>query len=236
MVLYMFKSGLRIAHPLFGIGTIRAVAGSGPETKLTIDFAPSVGQKKLLASVANLKLLEAGDATASAPAVAPSNAWFEILEAEFALRPGQRQPADDVHHRIQADVSRSDFWVTVRERVRAAGKAPRVLDDLDGHVSVRSSGNLILRVIVKHGELVRADDAVLGQAIATVLIARQLQEYHAVNSRVSISIVAALDDDYVVTVQEAELGELPDRAPKRRPVREQPKGQIRARPKRRDDY
>src|SRR6201986_4459270 len=127
----MFKAGLRVQHPLFGTGTIRAVTGSGNDAKLTIDFAPSVGQKKLLASVAKLKLLdvedEDGQPLPSAPA-APA-AWYEILDAQFALRAGHRAPDDDVHARLRRDITQADFWAAVRERVRTLGHAPRVLDD-----------------------------------------------------------------------------------------------------------
>ncbi len=229
----MFKTGLRVIHPVFGAGTIRVVSGSGDQAKLTIDFSSSVGQKKLLAGVANLKILDPESSVA-----APQNidAWFEILEAAFTLRPNQRRPGDDVHARIQADVARPDFLAAVRERVRAAGKAPRVLDDPAGHISVRSSGNLVLRVVVRHPELLRADDAALTYVIADVLAARQLQEFQRTPSRATISTTPSLDEDEIITPQDGTPDNLPDRAPLRRPIREQPKGQIRARPKSRDDY
>jgi DNA helicase-2/ATP-dependent DNA helicase PcrA len=49
-----YKAGLRVKHPLFGIGTIIAVEGGAPDTKLIVRFA-SVGQKKLVARFAHLE-------------------------------------------------------------------------------------------------------------------------------------------------------------------------------------
>jgi DNA helicase-2/ATP-dependent DNA helicase PcrA len=49
-----YKAGLRVRHPLFGVGTIIAVEGGDADTKLTVRFA-SVGQKKLVARFANLQ-------------------------------------------------------------------------------------------------------------------------------------------------------------------------------------
>src|SRR4051794_28065592 len=62
-----FKRGDKILHPMFGPGEVAAVSGSGADAKLTIDFAPSVGRKKLLAGVVNLKKAD-GDTPVAAPA------------------------------------------------------------------------------------------------------------------------------------------------------------------------
>src|SRR5882724_12789004 len=50
-----FKSGDNVVHSLFGPGVVRTVAGAGLDARVTVDFSSSVGQKKLLAGVANLK-------------------------------------------------------------------------------------------------------------------------------------------------------------------------------------
>lgn len=233
----MFKPGLRVAHPLFGTGIVRAVAGSGDQAKITVDFAASVGQKKLLAGVANLKIVDgvAGAGVNSAPIVAP-HAWFEILDAAYRLRPNQRAGSDDLDARIRADVARPDFWAQVRERVRQSGRAPRVLDDLSGNVSIALSGPATLRITIRHTEMVRHSDAVLAEAIAQTLAQRQLQEYERSGGVSRISTDAEFDAANEVRFDHDDVGELPDRAPLRRPIREAPKGQIRARPKRRDDY
>lgn len=231
----MFKSGLRVIHPVFGAGTIRAVSGSGDQAKLTIDFSSSVGQKKLLAGVAKLKLLD-GESTATPQNFSASSAWFEILEAQFTLRPNQRRPGDDVHDRIHADVARADFWALVRDRMRAAGKAPRVLDDISGQLSVHSSGNLVLRIVVQHPDMIRSEETALASTLADVIASRQLQEFQRAPSRATISTTPSLDEEHIVTLDDQTPENLPDRAPQRRPIREQPKGQIRSRPKSRDDY
>ena len=48
-----YKPGLRVRHPLFGVGSIIAVEGGDADTKLIVRFV-SVGQKKLMARFANL--------------------------------------------------------------------------------------------------------------------------------------------------------------------------------------
>ncbi|MEO5823617.1 MAG: UvrD-helicase domain-containing protein [Vicinamibacteraceae bacterium] len=48
-----YKPGLRVRHPLFGVGSIIAVEGGDADTKLIVRFV-SVGQKKLMAKFANL--------------------------------------------------------------------------------------------------------------------------------------------------------------------------------------
>jgi hypothetical protein len=236
----MFKPGLRVTHPLFGTGTVRAVTGSGDQAKITVDFAPSVGQKKLLAGVANLKIVDSDGShsrSSSQPSPAIHHAWFETLDATYRLRSGQRVASDDdMDRRVREDAARPDFWALVRERARAAGRAPRVLDDLSGKVSITISGRLQLRIVVQHDELLRQADAFLAEAIAQTLAQRQLQEYERAAGTVAVTTEAELDDSNLLVFGSADIGELPDRAPLRRPIREAPKGQIRSRPRRRDDY
>ncbi|MFZ3072850.1 MAG: UvrD-helicase domain-containing protein [Thermodesulfobacteriota bacterium] len=48
-----WKIGMKVAHPNFGSGVIKAKEGNGEAVKLTVVF-PSAGQKKLIAKYANL--------------------------------------------------------------------------------------------------------------------------------------------------------------------------------------
>jgi DNA helicase-2/ATP-dependent DNA helicase PcrA len=50
------RPGVRVRHPLFGVGTILRSDGSGEEQKLTVSFA-GVGAKKLVARYAGLELV-----------------------------------------------------------------------------------------------------------------------------------------------------------------------------------
>ena len=50
-----FRPGLRVRHPLFGVGTVLRSEGAGLELKLTVSFA-GVGAKKLVARYAGLEL------------------------------------------------------------------------------------------------------------------------------------------------------------------------------------
>jgi DNA helicase-2/ATP-dependent DNA helicase PcrA len=51
-----FRPGVRVRHPLFGVGTVLRSEGDGDELKLTVSFA-GVGAKKLVARYAGLELL-----------------------------------------------------------------------------------------------------------------------------------------------------------------------------------
>jgi DNA helicase-2/ATP-dependent DNA helicase PcrA len=51
-----FRPGVRVRHPLFGVGTVLRRDGDGEELKLTVSFA-GVGAKKLVVRYAGLELL-----------------------------------------------------------------------------------------------------------------------------------------------------------------------------------
>jgi DNA helicase-2/ATP-dependent DNA helicase PcrA len=51
-----FRPGVRVRHPLFGVGTVLRSEGAGEDLKLTVSFA-GVGAKRLLARFAGLTLL-----------------------------------------------------------------------------------------------------------------------------------------------------------------------------------
>ena len=50
------RPGVRVRHPLFGVGTVLRREGTGDDLKLTVSF-PGVGAKKLVARFAGLELL-----------------------------------------------------------------------------------------------------------------------------------------------------------------------------------
>jgi DNA helicase-2/ATP-dependent DNA helicase PcrA len=50
------RPGVRVRHPLFGVGTVLRSEGSGAELKVTVSFA-AVGAKKLVARYAGLEPL-----------------------------------------------------------------------------------------------------------------------------------------------------------------------------------
>ena len=50
------RPGVRVRHPLFGVGTVLRRDGGGEELKLTVSF-PVVGAKKLVARFAGLELV-----------------------------------------------------------------------------------------------------------------------------------------------------------------------------------
>ena len=51
-----YRVGMKVAHPLFGVGTVRRSDGSGDSEKLVVQF-PRVGIKKLVARYAKLKVV-----------------------------------------------------------------------------------------------------------------------------------------------------------------------------------
>lgn len=52
-----FDIGDKVKHPKFGTGTVMFRTGEGEQQKLTVKFGSDVGEKKLLASLAKLKLI-----------------------------------------------------------------------------------------------------------------------------------------------------------------------------------
>lgn len=52
-----FDIGDKVKHPKFGTGTIVFRTGEGDKQKVTVKFGSDVGEKKLLVSLANLKLI-----------------------------------------------------------------------------------------------------------------------------------------------------------------------------------
>ena len=48
------RPGVRVRHPLFGVGTVLRREGEGDDLKLTVSF-PGVGAKKLVARYAGLE-------------------------------------------------------------------------------------------------------------------------------------------------------------------------------------
>ena len=50
------RPGVRVRHPLFGVGTVLRREGGGEDLKLTVSF-PGVGAKKLVARFAGLELV-----------------------------------------------------------------------------------------------------------------------------------------------------------------------------------
>ncbi len=52
-----FDIGDKVKHPKFGTGTIVFRTGEGDKQKVTVKFGSEVGEKKLLASLAKLKLI-----------------------------------------------------------------------------------------------------------------------------------------------------------------------------------
>ena len=58
-----FRPGVRVRHPLFGVGTVLRSDGDGEELKLTVSFA-GVGAKKLVARYAGLEALVVAAGTA----------------------------------------------------------------------------------------------------------------------------------------------------------------------------
>jgi hypothetical protein len=226
------KPGMKVLHALFGTGTVRAISGSGGDAKITVDFSGAVGQKKLLASVANLTPLGASESGAPVP---PS-AWYETLLLNCTPKPGRRPVQDKIHEAIKTEVLQNDFWVAVRERMREKGLAPRVLDEISGQLSLGVSGFLQLDMRIKHKEIIRPADLYLSRAIFEVIAQRLLIDFDAPQINPRIGVSGELEEADIISLSQEDLPELPDRSPKRRPLPVTPKGVIKSRPKGRDDY
>ena len=226
-----FKSGDKVAHAMFGHGVVASVAGSGPEARVTVDFASSVGRKKLLASVANLQKADVESSAASG-----SNAWFEELIVSLKLRPGRRVDRARIADQISAEIIRSDFWIGIRERLRARGQMPKVIDDPNGCVSVSPSGLLEILIRVRHESMNDARDGAASRAIFDELAGRVLRDFDSPKFDAKSGIPLPLIEEDLVFIEESDLSDLPARESRMRPKRVQPKGVITSLPRRRDDY
>ena len=228
-----FKSGDKVKHALFGRGVVRSVTGAGNDARLTVDFSPTVGPKKLLEGMANLA--PGTVQVAPIPDPAGSEAWFDSFHAACQPRRRERYEPNELHARIRAEVRRPDFWIEVRDRLRDRGLAPRVLDHPSGRVSVTPTGMLTLRIRVRHHSMDEATNTPAGGAIFDTLCARLLRDFEGFVMQTETGLEFPLVEEDIVTIDDSEPGELPARAPKRL-KRVAAKGVIRAVPRRRDDY
>lgn len=227
-----FKSGDKVVHAMFGHGVVADVAGSGSDARVTVDFASSVGRKKLLASVANLQKPDTDLSAASSG----SNAWFEELLVSLKPRPGRRIDRDKIYDQVSAEVRRADFWIVVRERMRVRGTMPKVIDDPNGCVSVTPRSMLEILVRIRHESMNDARDGGASRAIFDELVSRILRDFEAPHYTNKSGINFPLIEEDLVFIEESDVGDLPARDSKMRPKRVQPKGVITSFPKRRDDY
>jgi hypothetical protein len=227
-----FKSGDTVLHALFGNGVVASVAGSGPDARITVDFAPSVGRKKLLASVANLQPAGSDSLVASSS----SSGWFEVLETTLLPRRGRRVDSIRTAEAVRAEISKPEFWIAVRERLRSRGLIPKVIDDPNGVVSVSTDRLICIDVRVKHDSMHDLRTPVAARAIFDELFDRALRDFEAPSFVARTGIQFPLAEEYLVYIDEAPIGDLPDRDSRMRPKRVTPKGVITSFPKRRDDY
>jgi len=90
-----FDIGDKVKHPKFGTGTITFRTGEGDKQKVTVKFGSEIGEKKLLVSLANLKLIS------ERPTLAP--------EAPVEAVPGRtRLKVEDEDEEDEADVEIED--------------------------------------------------------------------------------------------------------------------------------
>ncbi len=224
------KVGAKVFHDLFGAGSVRDISGSGPATKISIDFGASIGVKKLLAASAPLRLANAGGDV--------PQSWCERLLATAVLRRGQRMPSIQFLRETLLTFAKTDaFWIAVRDELRAKQlPAPKVLDQPSGCVAVSVRGQIELEIQVKHAELLRPEQRVLARTLLDVLARECLREFDIAGVRTDFGPGNPTAQADVITTEDAEPLQVPDRAPKHRPLPVRPKGVITNRPRRRDDY
>lgn len=228
------KSGDRVTHSIFGAGVVSTVAGSGADARITVDFASNVGRKKLLASVAHLRLQgTSGDMGADDDGAPPD--WVEALDAQLRPRRGGRFERDALNATLLDECGAPPFWIGLREKLRARGHVPKMLDEPRGKISVMFCGPSNVRIRVAHESPEEARASGCAAAVLELLEATVLRDFQAFNRRLYAGLDAKLEPGGVLEIFE-QNADLPDRQPLQRPKRVQPKGVIRSMPKRRDDY
>lgn len=83
-----FDIGDKVKHPKFGTGTVMFRTGEGDMQKLTVKFGSDVGEKKLLANLAKLKLIS------ERPTLAPE-APVEAVPGRTKLAKVDAEDADE---------------------------------------------------------------------------------------------------------------------------------------------
>lgn len=83
-----FDIGDKVKHPKFGTGTVMFRTGEGDKQKVTVKFGSDVGEKKLLVSLANLKLIS------ERPTLAPEAA-VEAVPGRTRLSKMDEEDDDD---------------------------------------------------------------------------------------------------------------------------------------------
>lgn len=89
-----FDIGDKVKHSKFGTGTIVFRTGEGDKQKVTVKFGGEIGEKKLLARLANLKLIS------ERPTVAPEEA-VEAVPGRAKL--GKKDDDDDDAKEVDSD-------------------------------------------------------------------------------------------------------------------------------------
>lgn len=237
--------GDKVFHKQFGTGVVAEVRGSGVDARITVDFPSAVGRKKLLASAGTL-FPDSSSASRSDAATPVAGAQFlEVFSAELRVRRGRSVNPERIRDELREELSKPQFWLAVREKMRAKGSMPAVLDNPSGRVSVTPSGMLSLDICVDHGiGNARDSQSLTSFTIFRVLedsVLRDFEQRPPTDAHVSYlerqsRIPKELDELNLVQIVDPDLGPLPERAPLRSPKRVAPKGQIRSMPKRRDDY
>jgi len=84
-----FDIGDKVKHPKFGTGTVMFRTGEGDKQKVTVKSGSDVGEKKLLVSLANLKLIS------ERPTLAPEAAPVEAVPGRTRLKADADDDEDD---------------------------------------------------------------------------------------------------------------------------------------------
>lgn len=81
----IYEIGNKVKHPKFGTGTVVFRTGEGDKQKVTVKFGSEIGEKKLLAGLANLKVITERPTLAPAEAVeaVPGRARLGKLDDEI---------------------------------------------------------------------------------------------------------------------------------------------------------
>ena len=91
-----FDIGDKVKHPKFGTGTVMFRTGEGDKQKVTVKFGSDVGEKKLLVSLANLKLIS------ERPTLAPEAA-VEAVPGRTRLSKMDEDDEDDDDDIVEDD-------------------------------------------------------------------------------------------------------------------------------------
>lgn len=128
-----YEIGNKVKHPKFGTGTVVFRTGEGDKQKVTVKFGSEIGEKKLLAGLANLKVISERPTLPPAEAVeaVPGRARLGKLDDEIDEDDDDDVVVDDDDETEEDDGDTDDEAVDADDEDEVVDEDDEIIDDED---------------------------------------------------------------------------------------------------------